>query len=57
MESNPSPIGLSPELLTEFRNILKKQYSLEPSEAQASEMAHNILHFYRTLERLSNHLE
>lgn len=57
MEASTSPSsGISKERLDEFRAILKKQYGLEPSEAQASEMANNILHFYRTLERLSNYL-
>jgi len=49
-------MNISPALLAEFRELLKKEYGLEPSEAEASEMAQNILHFYRTLERLSNHI-
>ena len=52
----PPSSGISKERLDEFRAILKKLYGLEPSEAEASQMAQNILHFYRTLERLSNHL-
>jgi len=50
------PLGISKELLDEFREILKTHYDLDPSEAEASEMAQNILNFYRTLERLSNYL-
>lgn len=48
--------GISQELLEEFRVILKEEYGLEPPEAEAKEMAKNILHHYRTVERLSNHL-
>ncbi len=48
--------GVSKELLNEFRLILKEEHGLEPAEAEAREMAKNILHFYRTAERLSNHL-
>lgn len=47
---------ISRQLLDEFRVILKEEYGLEPSEAEASQMAENILHFYRTTERLSNRL-
>ncbi len=48
--------AISRESLDEFRVILKEVYELEPSEAEAEEMAQNILHYYRTVERLSNHL-
>jgi len=47
---------ISGELLNDFREILKEEYGLEPSEAEAEEMAQNILRYYRTVERLSNHL-
>lgn len=47
---------LSKELLDEFRQILKKNYGLEPTEATAEVWAQNILQFYREMERLSNHL-
>lgn len=50
------PSGVSKELLDEFRVILREEYGLEPSEAEAREMAQNILHYYRTIERLSNHI-
>ena len=48
--------SINQALLEEFRLILKEQYGLEPSEAEASQMAANILQYYRTLERLANHL-
>lgn len=47
---------ISGGLLTEFRTILKEEYGLEPPEEEAKEMAENILRFYRTAERLSNHV-
>lgn len=50
------PSGVSKELLDEFRVILREEYGKEPSEAEAREMAQNILQYYRTLERLSNYL-
>ena len=47
---------MSRESFDEFRLILKEEYGLEPPETEALEMAQNILRFYRTLERLSNHI-
>ncbi|MDD5055298.1 MAG: hypothetical protein PHZ00_03445 [Candidatus Peribacteraceae bacterium] len=47
---------ISRQLLDEFRAILREEYGLEPSEAEAREMAENILRHYRTAERLLNRL-
>ncbi len=47
-------MNISPQLLAEFQKILKEEYDLEPSEAEAREMAENILRHYRTVERLMN---
>lgn len=47
---------ISGELLEELRVILREEYGLEPSDERVREIATNILHFYRTVERLSNHL-
>lgn len=46
--------GMSKEILDEFRLILKEEYGMEPSEAEAKEMAQNIINFYGTAERLLN---
>lgn len=49
-------MSISTQLLAEFREILKENYDLEPSEAEAREMAENILRHYRTVERLMNRI-
>ncbi len=56
VNQNNSPLAVSLELLAEFRLILKEEYGLDPSEAEAKEMAQNILHHYRTMERFTNRL-
>jgi len=45
---------VSPKQLEEFREILKKNYGLEPPEEEAREMATNLLLHYRTLGRFMN---
>lgn len=50
-------MSISPSLLAEFRVILKEVYGEEPTEAEAKEMAENILRLYGHLERLSNRFQ